>query len=53
MATMTAQKLRQKIFVDGDLAIAQGGQFLLIIVHQDDVMSQVGKTSARHQSYVS
>src|ERR1035437_1359197 len=39
--------------MDGDLAILQRRQFGLIIVHQNDIVSEIGKASACHQPYVS
>ena len=53
MSAMAVQQLRQKLFVDGDLAILQRGQFPLVVVDQNDVMPKVRKTSACHQPYVS
>ena len=53
MSAVPSQEFREKFLMDGNLAILQRGQFLLIVVHENDIVSEVGKTSARHQSYVS
>jgi hypothetical protein len=50
---MAAQQLGQKLFVDGYLAVVQGGQFALIVVHQNNVMAHVRKACPCNQSYAS
>jgi len=52
-SAVTAQQLGQEVFVDGDLAILEGGQFTFVVVDENDVMTKVGKAGASHQSYVS
>ena len=53
MPAVAAQKFGQKFLVDGNLAVFEGGQFALIVVDQNDVVTEVGKAGACHQSYVS
>ena len=53
VATMTLQQLGQKVLVNGDLTGFQGSQLLLIIVHQDDVVAEVGEARSRDQSNIS
>ena len=46
-------KLWQESLVNRYFAIAQSRQLLLIVVDQDDIVSEIGKTRARHQPNVS
>jgi hypothetical protein len=39
--------------VDRDLAIVQRRQLLLIVVDENDVVTEIGKAGASDQSYVS
>jgi hypothetical protein len=39
--------------MDGNLPVAQGSEFPLIVVDEDDVVSEVGEASSRDQAYVS
>src|SRR5450432_1085069 len=39
--------------MDRHFAAIQRSQLLLIVVHHDHVVAQVGKTSPRHQPYIS
>ena len=50
---MAVQQLRQKLLVDGNLAILERRQFALVVIDQDDVVSKVRKTGACHQPDVS
>jgi hypothetical protein len=50
---MAVEQLRQKFFVDGNLAILERGQLALVIVDQDHVMPKVRETGACDQPYVS
>ena len=45
---MTLQEFRQKSLVDRNISGLQGGEFLRVIIHQDHVMAEFGKTSAGH-----
>ncbi len=38
--------------MDGDIAGLERGQFGLVVIHQDNLMAEVGETRARHQSHV-
>jgi hypothetical protein len=50
---MALQQFRKKIFVDRDFATIEGGEFVLVIVHHDDVVTQVGEAGARDQANIS
>src|SRR5207247_1187147 len=50
---MTPEQFRQKIFMNGNLASFQGRELLLIIVNQNDFLSQVGKARPGHEPNVS
>jgi hypothetical protein len=39
--------------VNGNLAVAQGGQLLLVVIHENDFVSKVSETGACDQSDVS
>ena len=43
MAAVATQQFGQEFFVNRHLTVAQRSQFLLVIVDQDDVMTEVGK----------
>ena len=49
---MASEKFRQEFFVDGDFAAFQRRQFLLIVVDQDDIVSEISETGACDQSNV-
>ena len=53
LAAMAAQQFGQKIFVDGNLAVLERGQFALIIVDENDVVAEVGEAGACNQPHVS
>ena len=38
--------------MDWALTLFEGGQFSFIVVHQNYVMTQFGKTRTRHQSHI-
>src|SRR5205807_4653751 len=42
----------QARFVNGNTAVAQGLDFLLVVIYADDVVTDVGKASSGNQSYV-
>ena len=44
VAAMAAQQLGQEFLVNRDLARLQGGEFGLVVVHQDYLMPQVSET---------
>src|SRR2546426_3905549 len=52
-ASMTLQQLGQKVLVNRNLAGFEGSQLLLIIVYQDDVMTEVGEACSRDQPHIS
>ena len=35
-----------------NFAIPQRGQFLLVVIHQNNFVSQIGKTRSRNQTHV-
>ena len=50
---MAVQKFGQKLLMNGNFAVPQRSQFLLVVVDQDDVVTEIGETSACDQSYIS
>jgi hypothetical protein len=50
---MPRQQLGQKLLMNRHLARAQRRQFLLIVIDQHDLMSQIRKTHSRYQPNVS
>ena len=50
---MALYQLRQKLLVNGNLPSLQGREFFAIVVHQDNVVAQIGEARPRHQPYVS
>ena len=49
---MALQQFRQEVFVDGNFAGFQSGNFGLVVVDQDHFVSEVGKTRTRNQSHI-
>ena len=49
---MALQQFGKKIFVDWNFAGPQRLQLLLVVVDQNDVVSEIGKTSPGHQSNI-
>src|SRR5437660_8348113 len=50
---MTPEQFRQKVFMHRNLASFQGSKLLLIVVNQNDFMSQIGKARPGHEPNVS
>jgi hypothetical protein len=50
---VAGQEFGQKFFVDWDLAVSQGRQFGVIVVHENNVVTEIGKASASDQTDVS
>ena len=53
LPAMAAEQFGQEFLMNGDLAVTQRGQFLLIVVDQDDVVAEVGKARAGYEPNVS
>ena len=48
MSTVTVQQFRQKVFVNGDLAVFEGGELAFVVVDENDVMAKVGEAGASY-----
>jgi len=49
---MPPEKFGKKLLVDGNYATLQQVQLLLVIIDQDDLMSEIRKASTRNQPHV-
>src|SRR5580698_5357536 len=53
MTAMPFQEFREEFLMNRDLPGLQGGQFLPVVIHQNDIVTQVCKTRTGHQPYIS
>ena len=52
LAPVPLEQFGKKFFMDWALTLFEGGQFPFIVVHQNYVMTQLGKTRTRHQAHI-
>ena len=52
-AAMALQQFGQELLVNRDLPAVERSQFLLVVVHQDDLVAHVRKTCSGHQADIS
>jgi hypothetical protein len=52
-SAMTLEQFGQKILVDRDLTAIERCEFLVVIVHDNYVVTEIGEAGAGHQSHVS
>ncbi len=50
---MAVQQFRQEVLMDGHFAAIERRQFLLVVVHNNDFVTQVGKARPGDQPHVS
>jgi hypothetical protein len=45
---MTSEQFRQELLMNGNGAVPQSRQLLLIVVDQDNLMAEISETGSRH-----
>jgi hypothetical protein len=50
---MPVQQFRQELLMNGYFPIPQGGQLLLVIVYENDLVPKVSETGSSYQSDIS